>query len=89
MSPKLVDKEEKKKAVLAAARTVFAKKGLASAKIEDVALEAGIGKGTVYEYFKSKDDIFFALFEEMKRELHRRIFEAMDPSLRGKSCTGW
>jgi TetR/AcrR family fatty acid metabolism transcriptional regulator len=75
MAPKLVDKAEKKKAVLAAARSVFARKGLAAAKIEDVAVEAGIGKGTIYEYFKSKDDIFFALFEEMKRELHRRIFE--------------
>lgn len=75
MSPKFVDKEEKRKSVLAAARRVFAKKGLAAARIEDVASEAGIGKGTVYEYFRSKDDIFFALFEEMKRELHRRIFE--------------
>ncbi len=75
MCPKLVDKAEKKKTVLTAARRVFAKKGLARAKIEDVAAEAGIGKGTVYEYFRSKDDIFFALFEEMKIELHRRIFE--------------
>ena len=48
MSPRLVDKEEKRKLVLAAALTVFAKKGLSSAKIEDVALEAGIGKGTIY-----------------------------------------
>ncbi len=78
--PRLVDKEEKKKELLLAARRVFAKKGLALAKIEDVAVEAGIGKGTVYEYFRSKDDIFFALFEEMKKELHRRIFE-IDGSL--------
>ncbi|HSQ77554.1 MAG TPA: TetR/AcrR family transcriptional regulator [Nitrospirota bacterium] len=75
MSPKLVNKEEKKKAILSAARTVFAKEGFAATKIEDVAREAGIGKGTIYEYFRSKDDIFFALYEEMKIELHRRIFE--------------
>ncbi len=73
--PRLVDKVEKKKAVLMAARRVFARKGLALTKIDDIAMEAGIGKGTVYEYFRSKDDIFFALFEEMKKELHRRIFE--------------
>ena len=75
MSPRLVDKEEKKKALLAAARRVFAKKGFAATKIDDVAREAEIGKGTVYEYFRSKDDIFFALYEEMKIEIHRRIFE--------------
>ncbi len=75
MSPKVVDKEEKKKTILNAARAVFARKGIASAKMEDVSVEAGIGKGTIYEYFRSKDDIFFALFEQMKIELHRRIFE--------------
>ncbi len=80
MSPRLVDKEEKKKAVLIAARRVFAKKGFAATKIDDVAREADIGKGTVYEYFRSKDDIFFALYEEMKIELHRRIFD-VDASL--------
>jgi TetR/AcrR family fatty acid metabolism transcriptional regulator len=80
MCPRVIDKEEKKKAVLAAALAVFARQGLSAAKMEDVAVEAGIGKGTVYEYFKSKDDLFFALFEEMKRELHRRIFE-MDNAL--------
>jgi AcrR family transcriptional regulator len=75
MSPRLVDKNKKKKALLMAARRVFARKGFAATKIDDVAREAGIGKGTVYEYFRSKDDIFFALYEEMKIELHRRIFE--------------
>jgi TetR/AcrR family fatty acid metabolism transcriptional regulator len=80
MCARIIDKEEKKKAVLAAALIVFARKGLSAAKIDDVAFEAGIGKGTVYEYFKSKDDLFFALFEEMKQELHRRIFE-MDHAL--------
>lgn len=74
MSPKFVDKEEKKRAILRAARKVFAQKGFASTKMEDIAKEAGIGKGTVYEYFRSKDDIFLALFEESKAEFHRRIF---------------
>ncbi len=75
MSPRLVDKKEKKKALLMAARRVFARKGFTATKIDDVAKEAEIGKGTVYEYFRSKDDIFFALYEEMKIELHERIFE--------------
>lgn len=74
MSPIRVDKEEKRKEILNAARKIFSQKGFASTKIEDVAREAGIGKGTVYEYFRSKNDIFFALFEEIKAEFHKRVF---------------
>jgi len=74
MSPRIVDREEKRKEILRAARKVFARRGFAPAKVIDVAQAAGIGKGTVYEYFGSKDEIFLALYEEMKAEFHRRIF---------------
>lgn len=74
MSPKIVNKVEKKKEILGAARKVFAQKGFASSKMEDIAREAGMGKGTVYEYFRSKEDIFLALFEEIKAAFYQRIF---------------
>ncbi|HHN64636.1 MAG TPA: TetR/AcrR family transcriptional regulator [Nitrospirae bacterium] len=74
MAPKIVDKEEKRKEILSAAMRVFARKGFSASRVIDVAREAGIGKGTVYEYFHSKDEIFLALYEEMKAEFHQRIF---------------
>nr|WP_243427979.1 TetR/AcrR family transcriptional regulator [Alkaliphilus hydrothermalis] len=37
---------------------VFAKQGFHKAKIEDIAIEANIGKGTVYQYFTSKKELF-------------------------------
>ena len=52
---------DKKKQIINAAIQVFAKQGLTKGKIADIAIQAGIGKGTIYEYFKSKDEIFQAI----------------------------
>ncbi len=66
--PKIVNISKKKKEILEAGIQVFIKKGFHSATMEDIATCAGIGKGTVYEYFKSKEDIIFhtadILYEE-------------------------
>ena len=48
---------------------VFAREGYHRARMESVAAEAGIGKGTVYEYFRSKTDLFLALHDHMLSEL--------------------
>jgi AcrR family transcriptional regulator len=56
-------KKEKREQIIQAAAKVFARKGFAGTLIADMALEAGIGKGTIYEYFDSKEDLFFAVFE--------------------------
>jgi len=55
---------DKKQQILHAALEVFARQGLEKGKIADIAKEAGIGKGTIYEYYKSKEEIFRAI-EEM------------------------
>jgi AcrR family transcriptional regulator len=56
-------KTAKKNQIIEAASAVFAQKGFARTTIAEVATQAGIGKGTVYEYFKSKEDLYFAVFE--------------------------
>jgi TetR/AcrR family fatty acid metabolism transcriptional regulator len=53
----------KAEAIIRAAIHVFARDGLERGKIADIATEAGIGKGTVYEYFNSKDEIFEAIVD--------------------------
>ena len=50
--------KEREKNILEAARQVFGDHGFYQTKIQDIADEAGIGKGTVYEYFESKQDLF-------------------------------
>lgn len=51
--------------ILAAAAQVFAAKGYAPTRIIEVARAAQVGKGTIYEYFPSKEALFFAVFEAM------------------------
>jgi AcrR family transcriptional regulator len=56
-------KQNKKSRIIEAAARVFANRGYNSTLIAEIAAEAGIGKGTIYEYFPSKEDLFFAVFE--------------------------
>jgi len=60
---------EKSRKIIAAATKIFAKKGFYKAKISEIAQEAGIADGTIYIYFKHKDDILIALFEEKMKEV--------------------
>lgn len=60
----LTKDKEKRRRIINAAIQVFAEVGVSNGKIAAIAEKAGIGKGTVYEYFKSKEDIFLAVFED-------------------------
>src|SRR5258705_5710959 len=52
--------EMRRLAILGAARKVFARQGYADTVVDDIAGEAGIGKGTLYLYFPSKEKIYLA-----------------------------
>ncbi len=55
---------DKPQQIIDAAVRVFARKGYYNARVSDVAKEAGIAAGTIYLYFKTKDDILVTLFRE-------------------------
>lgn len=59
--PKIVDKDAKRLELIEAATNVLAREGLGRTKMAQVADEAGVGKGTLYEYFASKDELFLAV----------------------------
>ena len=50
--------EERPKQILEAALAVFAERGLAAARLEDIAKRAGVSKGTIYLYFENKEELF-------------------------------
>ena len=54
---------DKREAILRAATTVFAHSGYFSSKVADIAREAGVADGTVYLYFKSKEEILHSIFD--------------------------
>jgi len=58
----------KRDAILDAATQVFAEKGFFGAQVADVARRAGVAAGTVYLYFKGKDDLLISLFNRTMRE---------------------
>jgi TetR/AcrR family fatty acid metabolism transcriptional regulator len=59
---------DKREAILRAAIKVFAGKGFFNSKVADIAGEAGIADGTVYLYFKSKDEILRSIFDRAMEE---------------------
>lgn len=77
MSPKIVDKEAKKAEILQAAMQVFSQRGVAKTKMADIAVAAGIGKGTIYEYFRSKEEIFAAAFQQVNQRSGELIQQAL------------
>lgn len=75
--PKIVDKEEKKAQILEASIKVLAEKGWNKTKISDIAEAADIGKGTVYEYFRSKDEVFAASFQYFMLQVENSVAERL------------
>src|SRR5262245_45833622 len=55
---------DKRERILRAATRVFARKGFYATKVSEVAKAAGVADGTIYLYFKNKDDLLVSLFED-------------------------
>jgi AcrR family transcriptional regulator len=61
--------EDKRNAILDAATRVFAERGLTAAPTSEISNQAGVAEGTLFTYFKTKDDLINALYREIKLEL--------------------
>ncbi|HBQ25223.1 MAG TPA: hypothetical protein DD791_02410 [Syntrophomonas sp.] len=65
--------QSKRKIILDAAVQVFSTKGYHNTRMEEIATVAGIGKGTIYEYFDSKLQLFQAMMESSLQIYYNRI----------------
>ena len=61
--------EDKRNAILDAATRLFAERGLTAAPTSQISKLAGVAEGTLFTYFKTKDDLINALYREVKLEL--------------------
>jgi len=59
--------------ILSSAEKVFAAKGFFPTTMSDIAREAEFGTGTLYKYFKSKEELYFTLIDEKGEEINRLI----------------
>jgi len=77
-------KLDKRARILKAAVKTFARKGFYNSKISEIAHQAGVADGTIYLYFKSKDDILITLFDEsmgsILQEFNQRLASCHDPA---------
>ncbi|MCE9606181.1 MAG: TetR/AcrR family transcriptional regulator [Planctomycetia bacterium] len=66
--------------VLNAAMTVFSTQGFAAADVQEIADQAGVGKGTVYRRFTNKEGLFLATVEHARQWLLKELDQAVDAS---------
>ncbi|MBD3225466.1 MAG: TetR family transcriptional regulator [Caldithrix sp.] len=72
------DRLNKKERIIEAAVIIFAHKGFYNATVKDVALKAGVADGTIYNYFKNKDDLLISLFEQKMEAILDRFQKSID-----------
>jgi TetR/AcrR family transcriptional regulator, fatty acid metabolism regulator protein len=71
------DRAEKRERILSAAERVFARRGFFAARVSEIAKDAGVADGTIYLYFKSKDDLLISLFEARMKQVNGALREAI------------
>ncbi len=76
-------KEAKRQLLIHAAIEMFAQKGFHDTKMQDIADFAGVGKGTLYEYFETKEELFLAVYDswidEYETDMVRQSERLLDP----------
>ena len=77
MAPRIVDKEQKRKEIAIASFELIHNVGIKKMTVAQVAIAAGIGKGTIYEYFENKDDIIFEIINIYIDEYHNEFLKTI------------
>ena len=86
--PRFKDKETRVKEIQRAAKKLFFKKGYQNVTIDEIAKMAKISKGTVYLYFKNKEDLYISLMIPVTEELGRKLLRLEENLASGsfKNC---
>jgi len=77
MSPKVVDKNQRRKEIATSCYELIHDNGIRNLTVAQVAKTAGIGKGTVYEYFENKEDIVFEIINLHIEDYHNEFLESI------------
>jgi AcrR family transcriptional regulator len=86
ITPKTVvrDPDAKKRKILEAARLLLVERGFADVVLDDIAKRAGVAKGTLFLYFKSKEELFSAAFSDLVDSLGAELEALSKTGLGGK-----
>ena len=78
MAARIADRAAKTRTILRASAEVFAEQGYNAATIDAIAERAQVGKGTIYEYFPNKQELFFAVFDDYITSMEAVARQSMD-----------
>jgi len=88
-SKKVQQGEATRHALLDAARTLFGQQGYAATSLDQVAAAAKVTKGALYHHFEGKQELFAAVYEQVKREVSERAATAfLEPDPWEDLCAG-
>ncbi len=81
MKKEILSRKEKERlfrraAIMDAAVSIFAKKGYRDTTLDEIAITSEFGKGTIYNYFNSKEEIYFAIIDDVSKSLYQIIQQA-------------
>jgi len=76
----IVNKEEKRRAIALACSELLLEHGISDLTISQIAKTAGVGKGTIYEYFENNEDIVFEIITTYMTEFEIKLFEIIGES---------
>lgn len=68
-----MDYEEKKQEIIEKAKIVFAKRGYHNTSLSHISKKCGIGRTTIYQYFKNKDEIFYHTVDSTLEEIQTQV----------------
>lgn len=71
--PKIVDYESKKQEIIEKAKKVFVKRGYHNTNLSHISKKCGMGRTTIYQYFKNKDEIFYHTVDSILEEILTKV----------------
>ena len=81
---KIIDKEEKRCDIALSAITLFCEKGIQQTSIDQIAKSAGVAKGTIYLYFKNKEEIVFTIWDILTQQHEEVFYIRINPNMSAK-----
>ena len=81
---RIIDKEEKRWDIALSAITLFCEKGIQQTSIDQIAKSAGVAKGTIYLYFKNKEEIVFTIWDILTQQHEEAFHKRINPNMSEK-----
>lgn len=81
---RVINKEEKRSKIALASIGLFCKKGIQQTSIDEIAKSAGVAKGTIYLYFKNKEEIIFAIWDMLTQQHEEAFNTRINPNMSAK-----